>query len=421
MGVPLISVSQKFAGMIAGLLALSCSACTIMPVSGPQAVDVTADPQSVQARILPYTLVPVTPAVVEVLGRHVPRLSGAFLARTPPKAFRFGKNDLVSVTIFEAAAGGLFTSNAGVRAGNYITVPNQAVDENGNITVPYGGEIRAAGRTPVEIQNDITARLKARALEPQVIVALAEQRTALYSVLGDVHNAGRFPAQPGGERVLDGIARAGGPVSQGYDVWVSLERNGRRASAPMGALLDTPAENIYLLPNDVVFLYSQPQTFVAFGASGQQGQFKFEAWRLSLAEALAKQGGLNDSQADPASVFLYRGEPRAVALQLGVDVAQFPGPVVPVIYQVNLRDPSGYFLAQKFPMRNKDVIYSSNAPSVEATKFLSFVRTVLATVNDPLIYATNGYGLVNVAKGGASTVITTPTPITTTTTVVVPQ
>jgi polysaccharide export outer membrane protein len=188
----------------------------------------------------------------------------------------------------------------------------------------------------------------------------------------------------------------------------------------LGALLDSPSENIYLLPNDVVFLYPQPQTFVAFGASGQQGQFKFDAWRLSLAEALAKQGGLNDSQADPASVFLYRGEPRAVALQLGVDIEQFPGPVIPVIYQVNLRDPSGYFLAQKFPMRNKDVIFTSNAASVEATKFLSFVRTVLATVNDPLIYATNGYGLVNAAKGGATTVITTPTPITTSTTVVVP-
>jgi polysaccharide biosynthesis/export protein len=384
----------------------------MMPVSGPQAMDVTADPQSVQARMLPYALVPVTPVVVDVLGRHLPRLSGAFLARTAPKAFRFGKGDIVSVTIFEAAAGGLFTSNAGVRAGNYITVPNQAVDEHGNITVPYGGAIHAAGRTPSEIQNDITARLKARALEPQVIVSLAEQRTALYSVLGDVRTAGRFPAQPSGERVLDGVARAGGPGSQGYDVWVAIERNGRRASAPLGALLDDPGDNIYLLPNDVVFLYNQPQTFVAFGAAGTQGQFKFDAWRLSLAEALAKQGGLNDALADPASVFLYRGEPRAVALKLGVDVDRFEGPVIPVIYHVNLRDPSGYFLAQKFPMRNKDVVFSSNAAAVEATKFLSFVRTVLATVNDPIIYATNGYGLVSAAKGGVTTIInTSPTPI----------
>ena len=125
---------------------------------------------------------------------------------------------------------------------------------------------------------------------------------------------------------------------------------------------------------------------------------------------------LNDALADPGSVFLYRGETREVASRLGIDVNRFEGPIIPVVYMLNLRDPSGYFLAQTFQMRNKDVIYTSNAGAVEATKFLNFVRTVLATVNDPIIYATNGYGLVAAAKGTTSTtIITTPTPITTVT------
>ena len=323
--------------------------------------------------------------------------------------------DIVSVTIFEASAGGLFTSDAGVRAGNFVTVPNQAVDEKGNITVPYAGAIPAKGRTPTEIQNDITDKLKARALEPQIVVALATQNTSLYSVLGDVRNAGRFPASPSGERVLDGIARAGGPGNQGYDEWVTLERAGHRASVPLGALLNEQANNIYVLPNDTIYLYSQPQTFVAFGAAGTQGQYKFDAWRISLAEAVAKQGGLNDALADPSSVFLYRGETREVARQIGVDVNRFDGPIIPVIYHLNLRDPSGYFLAQNFDIRNKDVIYTSNASSVEATKFFNFIRTITATVNDPIIYATNGYALNAVAHGASTTtIINTPTPITAT-------
>lgn len=377
----------------------------MMPISGPQGRDVLTGSEGTAPAVLPYAMVPVTPEVTRVLGRYTPRLSSAFANRTPPKAFHFGIGDIVSVTIFEAAAGGLFTADSGVRAGNYVTVPNQAVDDQGNITVPYAGTIPAKGRTPSQIQNDITERLKGRALEPQIVVSLATQNTSLFSVLGDVRNAGRFPASPSGERILDGIARAGGPGNQGYDEWVTLERAGRRASVPLGAIINESVNNIYVLPNDTIYLYSQPQTFVAFGAAGTQGQFKFDAWRISLAEAVAKQGGLNDALADPSSLFLYRGETREVARQIGIDVNRFDGPIIPVIYHVNLRDPSGYFLAQNFDIRNKDVIYTSNASAVEASKFFNFIRTITATVNDPIIYATNAYSLSAVARGASTTTI----------------
>jgi polysaccharide export outer membrane protein len=389
-----------------------------MPADGPLSTDIRTS-QAGEPESLPYALVKLTPEVVRILGQYTPRLSTAFADRSPPRAFRFGIGDTVSVTIFEAAAGGLFIpAEAGVRPGNFVTIPNQAVDDHGNIAVPYAGAILAKGRTPAEIQRAIVDALKSRAIEPQVVVSLIDQHTSLISVLGDVHTAGRFPASPSGERILDAIARAGGPGTQGYDMWVTLERQGHRASVPFGALLYEPSNNIYALPNDVIYLYSQPQTFVAFGAAGTQGKYRFDAWRISLAEAVGKHGGLNDSQADPASVFLYRGETREVALRLGVDCSRFEGPIIPVIYVVNFRDPSGYFLAQTFEMRNKDVIYTSNAASVETTKFLNFLRTIMATANDPIIYATNGFALKAAINGtGTSTIITTPTPIVTTTTV----
>jgi polysaccharide biosynthesis/export protein len=188
------------------------------------------------------------------------------------------------------------------------------------------------------------------------------------------------------------------------------------AGIPFGTLLYKPENNIYVIPNDVIYLFSQPQTFVAFGAGGTQGQFSYGAWRLSLTEAVGKQGGLNDGLADPSLVFLYRGETREVAAKLGVDCTKFDGPIIPIIYHVNFRDPSAYFLAQSFEMRNKDVLYTSNSPVVETTKFLNFLRTIMATINDPIIYASNGYVLRSLATGTASpaSIITTPTPITTT-------
>jgi polysaccharide biosynthesis/export protein len=389
--------------------------CALFPVTGPQAWDIRSGQKDAQS--LPYTLVKFTPQVADTLARFVPRLATAFADRSPPKDIRYGIGDIVSVTIFEAAAGGLFIpAEASVRPGNFITLPNQEVDSRGNISVPYAGSIYAKGKTQVEVQQTIVNALKDRAIEPQVVVSLVDQKTSLISVLGEVNTPARITASHAGEHILDAITRAGGPKSPGYDTWVMLEREGRRALAPFGALVYEPVNNIYVHPNDTVYLYREPQTYLVLGATGTQAQLSFDAWRLSLGEALAKAGGLNDSQADPASIFLYRGETREVATALGVDCSNFEGPIIPVIYNVNLRDPAGYFLTSKFEMRNKDVLFVSNAVTVEVTKVLNFIRVVVGTVNDPITAANNAYALKAAigGTGAAATIVTTSAPIFTT-------
>lgn len=391
--------------ILARLVALSLAAvhggCAMLPTSGPSSVNIRAgqwDPEG-----LPYGFVRVTPDVVHILDRTSTKIGRVFVDRRGPSEIRFGIGDVVSVTLFESTAGGLFIPHeAGVRPGNFITLPNQAVDTNGNITVPYAGAIQAKGRTVVEVQQAIVNALKNRAIEPQAVVALVDQRASSISVLGEVGTPSRFPANSSGERLLDVIARAGGPKNPGYDTWVMLDRDGRQGTAPFAALINEKANNIFARPQDTIYVFTQPQTFTAFGASGQQGQFSFSAWRLSMAEALGKAGGLNDNLADPASVFLYRGESREIAERLGIDCARFNGPIVPVIYNLNLRDPAGYFLAAKFEMRSKDVIFAANAVSVESTKFLTYLRLLIGTVNDPLVAAINVYTLKGLAAGSGN-------------------
>jgi polysaccharide export outer membrane protein len=218
------------------LLLAAVGGCALMPASGPESWDVWAgqhDPKN-----LPYAFVRITPKVANILAKAVPRLVAEFQDRSRPSDIRFGIGDIVSVTIFEASSGGLFIpGEAGVRPGNFITIPNQAVDTDGNISIPYAGTIRARGRTQVEIQQAIVDALKNRAIEPQVVVSLVDQRTSLITVLGDVARPARIPANLSPERLLDTITRAGGPAGPGPDEWVMLERNNRRALAPFGALI----------------------------------------------------------------------------------------------------------------------------------------------------------------------------------------
>ena len=272
--------------------ALLCAGCgtQLLPDAGPNALAVKS---GTTWNGPPYGLVKLTPEVVNILEEYGPQtLSAAFGDRRPPPEIRFGIGDVVSVTIFEAAAGGLFIpSEAGVRPGNFVTLPNQPIDTKGNISVPYAGLVPAAGKTPAQVQQEIVNRIKNRAIEPQAVVALVTQNTSLITVIGEVNSVltptGRIPAQPAGERLLDVITRAGGIKDQGQDTWVVLERQGHRAAVPFGALIYEPGNNIWAWPGDTIYLYKEPQTYLAFGAEGQQGQFQFtagpqsSAWRMT--------------------------------------------------------------------------------------------------------------------------------------------
>jgi len=417
-----VGIFRMLLGVPALFVVAALGGCGWMSVSGPAASDILSgqrDPVS-----LNYAVVKVTPKVIEVQARNLPRLI-AFKENQRPRDITFGIGDILGVTIFEAASGGLFIpAEGGVRPGNFVTIPNQAVDVHGNISIPYAGSIRANGRTQVEVQDAIVAALKNRAIEPQVVVSLTEQKTSMISILGEGRSA-RIPANATPERMLDVISRAGmvttgsSTGAAGAETWVLLERNGRRAIAPFGALVYEPANNVYVHPNDTIYLYREPQTYLAFGAVGTQQQIPFGTWKLSLAEAISKAGGLLDIQADPAALFLYRGEARDVAEAMGIDCRPYEGPVIPVIYTINLRDPAGYFLASSFEMRNKDILYASNSFSVESTKFMTWITTINNTIQAPITTVTSAYGLRNIIQGtgavpsvvttGATTIVTPTT------------
>jgi polysaccharide biosynthesis/export protein len=378
-------------GIVAGLLAAGCDTL-LLPAAGPNAVVVRSQ---TTWHGPPYGYVTLSPQVVQILEEFgSTTLTGIFGDHRPPPEIKFGIGDVVSVSIFEAAAGGLFIpAEASVRPGNFVTLPNQPVDTKGYISVPYAGLVPTAGKTPAEVEKAIVDRIKNRAIEPQVVVALVTQNTSLITVVGEVNNlitsvTGRIPAQPAGERLLDVITRAGGLRDQGQDTWVTLQRGNRRATVPFGALLYEPGNNIWAWPGDTIYLYKEPQTFLAFGASGQQGQFQFSAgnassaWRMTLAEGVAASGGLLDLQADPGSVFMFRREPRELAERLGVDCSKMDGPTVPVVYSVSFADPGGYFLATRVQLHNKDVIFAANAQSVDIQKFTTFLNALISVPNN---------------------------------------
>ncbi|SFL77402.1 polysaccharide export outer membrane protein [Bradyrhizobium sp. NFR13] len=381
------------AGLAFASLLLGGCAGGVLPSSGPpsarvfkESVDTVGNPNSTVG----YVVVNLRPEVVTHLnsedgGRLFSNMRGR--AKT---SVALGIGDVVSITIYEAQRGGLFTSTEGNAApGNAVELPRQQVDLAGNITVPYAGAIKAAGRSPQDVQLEIKSKLSGRAIDPQVLVSVADRISNSISVLGEVNTPARIPIEPGGIQLLPALARAGGTKAPAFESLISIQREGKIDSALLVAVNERPDNNIQLRPGDVVTVTRRPRYFLAFGATGQtttlgplDRRFPFDSYRMSLGDALAKAGGLQDDRAQAAAVFLYRFESRQALERMGVDVSLHPGPLVPTVYRADLEDPSGYFLISDFIMRDRDMIYVSNAPSVDFLKFITLIRSVPQTVSD---------------------------------------
>ncbi|MEV4609859.1 polysaccharide export protein [Neorhizobium sp. LMR1-1-1.1] len=367
------------------------TSCTSLPSSGPAAKDVEAQAtakvtsaKKPQAVGIDYALVDLNKTVLNfVQSATTTSLVGGFGGgRGGAPTLPLGVGDIVQVSIFESQSGGLFIPNdAGSRPGNYVTLPQQTIDREGTLSVPYAGRVRAAGRAVEDVQRDIEDVLANRAIEPQVVITKVESRSAKVAVLGDVRTPSKIELTEAGERVLDVLSEAGGLSAPGVETYVTLQRRGKSATVQYDHLVATPSENIYVAPGDTILVDRERRTYLAFGASGLNGRFDFEESNLTLGEALGKAGGLLDARANPAQLMLYRTVEKGFLAKLGVDTSKFTGDTVPVIFRANLRDPGAFFAVQKFAMQDKDVIYVSNSDSVEVLKFLEILNAVTSTAS----------------------------------------
>jgi len=370
--------------------------CGNLPSSGPsgrsfnkaqtQYTAPTSGPEAAEAE-LPFVLVNADRKIIRTLSGldDLNYFKGAFTDRSPPTEAVLGVGDIIRVTIFEAGGGGLFVQSSGSgNGGNFVTLPDQEVDQGGNISVPYAGKdnnsgfVKAKGRRLVEVQSDIQQRLMNKAIEPQVIVTMVKRTSNLFSVMGDVNQPGRFTLEQGGTRILDALSVAGGPRNNDYNTLVTLQRGSQSATARLSTLLTQSENNVFVQPYDLIAVKKDERHYNVLGATQNNSRVAFEAESVMLAGAIAKAGGLNSELAQPGMVVVFRREGFNTLVDMGVDVKhQSDNEPVPTVYRFDLTEPTGMFLAQKMPLRNDDVVYVSQHPFADVSKMVGILRDVL--------------------------------------------
>lgn len=359
---------------------LLLEACAALPNHGPQAIDISLGSMIEGSSPLPYLVVPLDPITISKSNHHQPSL---FLnefrdAFGGTRVLSVGAGDQLTINIWEPSPDGVFAT-----AENKQTSLTAIVDEDGMIYIPYAGRVKASGHRVEDLRQAIERALHGKAVEPQVQVVLEENASNKVVLVGDLVRPGQFPVPIRGLRLMEAIAQAGGTKAPVYEAVATISRGRQHGTMRLDAVNSIPENNIWLAPADTIVVQHQPRSYSAFGSVQQTGLMAFQSETITMMEALAAVKGLRNESADAAGVFLFRFEDEGLAK----DLAELPAArgagheavagAIPVVYRLDLSNPDALFLAQKFMMKDKDVLYVASHPTAELGKFLSTIVSPL--------------------------------------------
>ncbi len=357
-----------------------------LPSSGPSFKDVNiATDKSNETNLI--ELIDINSDVTQrIQGTEKKQLFSEVFANQSLHPYVAKPGDVLEVSIWEASPALLFSSGPnvaglqGISSGSTArssTIPEQMINAEGMINIPFAGRLIVNGKTISEIENIITDAIKGKANYPQVIVRMTRNTTSNVTIVGEVGNSVLMPLTPKREKILDAIASAGGVKQPINKITIQLSRNSQVQNIALEKIIQDPKQNIHLEPGDVLTAFYQPFSFTVLGATGKNDEIQFEAQGISLTQALGRIGGLQDNRADAKGLFIFRFEdPSTLPNDQKPKVLTNDGKV-PVVYRFDMNNPATFFVAQNFNIKHKDVIYVSNAPAAELQKFLNIVVSVV--------------------------------------------
>jgi polysaccharide export outer membrane protein len=360
-----------FLALLAGL-----AGCASLPSSGPTGGQIRKSAIAPQDGSAPIQLVQIHSAT-EVPTPAAATIPAALLPdQAPTPTDMVGPGDILDINIYEAGVT-LFAGPANTGALTQLTanpgvqvqkLPPMRIDDLGDITIPYAGTMHVAGLTTGEIEAAIRNSLNRLSQNPQVIVTLSEAITNSVIIGGEVAKPGRLVLHTNRETLSDVIALAGGYRGSSKDLMARIMRGPVSANVRINDLVENPALDIRIRPGDRLMLVDDPRTYSILGASGQVQQAPFRRSTVSLAEAVATAGGVNPNLGDPAAIFLFR----YVRDEQGVER--------PVVYHLDMMKTGAYFIAQKFTMQDKDVLYFGNAAANQPSKMVQLISQLFSPI-----------------------------------------
>ena len=230
-----------------GMATTGATACALQP---PVAPPTAAAPAADTAPKAPAESVPApkTPEIAQPESDPaklaVPRESAiARAAQSVPQddhPFILGAEDQITVLVYGSAE----------FSGAHMVRPD------GKITMPFLGDVTAAGLSPIELGNVVKERLKKYLVDPDVSVSVNAVNSKRYYIQGEVNKTGAFPLLVP-TKVLEALVNAGGFRDFANQKKIVVMRvTGERLDFNYKEVIrgKKMEQNIYLKPGDIIIV-----------------------------------------------------------------------------------------------------------------------------------------------------------------------
>ena len=179
------------------------------------------------------------------------KMEKAFLIVTPE--YFIGPEDVLNITVWR----------------NVDLSKEVTVRPDGRISLPLIGDITAVGKTPAQLSEDISTKLKEYKENPQVSIVITQVNSYVIYVLGEVAKPGKYPLRSK-TTLLQGVTIAGGfnaSAARNKIVVFRFTKDGAgqvkiKASYDDIVLRDGSNQNIELKPGDQIVVPSETMVLV---------------------------------------------------------------------------------------------------------------------------------------------------------------